>query len=208
MKEETVDDAVSAMRLAKSYKEIDPNKIFLLGHSLGAIAAPRIAKEAGFAAGIIFMAGNARPFEDVILEQMAYILPLEVPKKQADSILDDVKNQVARIRRRDFNDSTTKLPLGLSAIYWKDMKSYDQVITAKSLQMPMLFLQGDKDYQVTMKDFTLWKQAFTGKKNATFISYPGLYHLFMPGEGKLQDYEKPGHISEQVITDIAGWIKK
>jgi hypothetical protein len=208
LKEETVDDAVSALRLAKTFKEIDANKIFLLGHSLGAIAAPRIAKEAQFIAGIIFMAGNARSFEDVILDQMAYILPLQAPKPQADSILHVVTEQVARIRRRDFNDSTAKLPLGLSGVYWRDIKSYDQVVTAMQLTTPMLFLQGDKDYQVTMKDFTLWKKSLRAKKNATFISYPGLYHLFMPGEGKPSDYEKTDHIAVQVITDIAEWVKK
>ncbi|MFI5262955.1 MAG: alpha/beta fold hydrolase [Candidatus Kapaibacterium sp.] len=208
LKEETVDDAESALRLAKTFKEIDANKIFLLGHSLGAIAAPRIAKAAPFIAGIIFMAGNARPFEDVILDQMAYILPLQAPKKQADSILQEVTAQVARIRRHDFNDSTATLPLGLSGVYWKDIKNYDQLKTAMSLSTPMLFLQGDKDYQVTMKDFNLWKQSLRLKKNATFISYPGLYHLFMPGEGRPSDYDKTDHISEKVVSDIAEWIKK
>ncbi|MEP7236177.1 MAG: alpha/beta fold hydrolase, partial [Ignavibacteriota bacterium] len=208
LQEETVDDAVSALTLARNFKELDQNKIFLLGHSLGAVAAPRIVKETPFVAGIIYMAGNSRSFEDVILDQMAFILPLEAPKQQADSILQEVTAQVARIRRRDFNDSTAKLPLGLSGVYWKDMKRYDQVLTAMSLETPMLFLQGDKDYQVTMKDFNIWKKSLRAKKNATFISYPGLFHLFMPGEGKPSDYKITGHISEKVISDIAEWIKK
>jgi fermentation-respiration switch protein FrsA (DUF1100 family) len=209
LKEETVDDAVSALVMAQQIKEIDPKKIYLLGHSLGAVAAPRIAKETPFIAGIIFMAGNARPFEDVILEQMNYVVPMQLPKKQADSLIDLTTKQTAKIKHGDFSDSTgIRLPLGLSAMYWKDIKSYDQVAAAKSLAMPMLFLQGEKDYQVTMKDFNLWKSALSGKKNAQFISYPGFYHLFMPGEGKPQDYEKPGNISEQVIADIAKWIGK
>ncbi len=208
MKEEVIDDAVSALHLAQTFREIDPKKIFLLGHSLGAASAPRIAKETPFVAGVILMAGNARSFEDVILDQMTFILPLQAPRKQADSILDEVKAQVARIRRRDFNDSTARLPLGISGVYWKDMKNYDQVETAKSLPMPMLFLQGEKDYQVTMKDFNLWKQSLASKKNASFISYPGLFHLFIAGEGKPQDYQTAGHVSEKVISDIAQWIKK
>ena len=208
LQEETVDDAVSALHLAQSLKEIDPKKIFLLGHSLGAVAAPRIAKETSFIAGIIYLAGNARPFEDVIAEQMAFVLPLQLPKKQSDSLLTIVTKQIAMIKHNDFNDSTTQLPLGLSGVYWKDIKNYDQLATAKSLAMPMLFLQGEKDYQVTMKDFDLWKKALVQKKNAQFISYPGFFHLFMNGEGKPSDYEKTGHISEKVISDISAWIKK
>lgn len=210
LKDETIDDAVSAFRLGQKFKEIDRKKIFILGHSLGAIAAPRIAKETPKAAGLIFMAGNARSFEDVIAAQMEYVLPLQLPKRQADSILALVMKQVERIRKGDYNDSTSgaKLPLGLSPIYWKDIKKYDQVATAKSLSMPMLFLQGENDYQVTMADLRLWQNGLSAKKNVTFISYPGLYHLFMPGEGKPSDYQKADHISEKVISDIASWILK
>src|ERR1051325_843586 len=87
MKEETVDDAVSALKLARDQKEIDPKKVFLIGHSQGAMAAPRIAKETPFLAGIIMMAGNARSFEDVIADQMAFLLPMQMQKKQSDSVL-------------------------------------------------------------------------------------------------------------------------
>jgi fermentation-respiration switch protein FrsA (DUF1100 family) len=93
-------------------------------------------------------------------------------------------------------------------VYWKDIKNYDQVAAAKSLAMPMLFLQGEKDYQVTMKDFNLWKLGLAAKKDVQFISYPGLVHLFMEGEGRPSDYQKSGHVAEKVIADIASWIKR
>jgi hypothetical protein len=32
----------------------------------------------------------------------------------------------------------------------------------------MLFLQGERDFQVTMRDFDLWKSALVGRSNATF----------------------------------------
>jgi len=45
---------------------------------------------------------------------------------------------------------------------------------------------------------------------ATFKTYPKLDHLFIEGEGKSlpQEYEKPGHVAEEVIADLAGWIKR
>ncbi len=208
LKDETVDDAVSALRLAQTIKEADPKKIFLIGHSLGAMAAPRIAKQTPFVAGVICMAGNSRPFEDVILDQMKYLVPMQVPKKQADSILNDIIAHIAQIKTGNFTDTSRNMLLGLSGVYWKDIRDYDQVEVAKSLSMPILFLQGEKDYQVNMKDFALWKQELAAKKNVQFISYPGLYHLFIQGDGKPTDYEKAGHISEKVITDISSWIKK
>ena len=72
----------------------------------------------------------------------------------------------------------------------------------------MLILQGERDFQVTMKDFDLWKSALQERRNVHFHTYPKLNHLFIAGEGKSQpeEYQQPGHVEEQVIADIANWI--
>ena len=74
----------------------------------------------------------------------------------------------------------------------------------------MLFLQGERDFQVTMKDFALWKTGLAGRKDVTFHSFPTLNHLFVAGEGKSTEaeYRKPGHVAPEVIDDIAKWVKQ
>ena len=81
---------------------------------------------------------------------------------------------------------------------------------AKALKTPLLILQGERDFQVTMDNFEAWKKALAGRPGVTFKTYPKLNHLFIEGEGKSTpaDYEKPGHVAEAVIAEIAGWIKK
>jgi len=50
------------------------------------------------------------------------------------------------------------------------------------------------------------------KAGVSFTTYPGLYHLFMTstspgtGLGTPADYQKPGHVTQPVIDDIAAWI--
>ena len=76
------------------------------------------------------------------------------------------------------------------------------------LLQPVLLLQGEEDYQVTMTDFSMWQEAFRGKENWKLISYPGLTHLFMPGqksEGSAA-YTREARVDEQVIQDIAGFM--
>ncbi|HQU43542.1 MAG TPA: dienelactone hydrolase family protein, partial [Pirellulales bacterium] len=77
------------------------------------------------------------------------------------------------------------------------------------LMKPMLFLQGERDYQVTMEDFTGWKQALAQRKDVAFISYPRLNHLFIEGEGKSTpaEYSTPGNVAKVVIDDVAKWIE-
>jgi hypothetical protein len=72
----------------------------------------------------------------------------------------------------------------------------------------MLILQGERDYQVRMTDFNLWKTGLSQKKNATMRSYLKLNHLFVAGEGRSvpDEYAKPGHVSAEVIDDIGDWI--
>ncbi len=76
--------------------------------------------------------------------------------------------------------------------------------------MPMLILQGERDFQVTMQDFNLWKAALGSRDDVTFRSYPKLDHLFVAGEGKSTpaDYQKAAHVFEEVISGIAEWIHK
>jgi hypothetical protein len=88
------------------------------------------------------------------------------------------------------------------------LKFYDPISELKSLSIPILFLQGERDFQVTMKDFQLWKSGLSARKGAAFRSYPTLNHLFMAGEGKPSpaEYRIPGNVSSEVIGDIANWL--
>ncbi len=82
--------------------------------------------------------------------------------------------------------------------------------TALRLGVPILVLQGGRDYQVTMKDFALWRAALKGDRRATLKAYPKLNHLFVAGEGPgtPDDYEKPGHVDRDVVDDIAKFVER
>lgn len=206
-KEEVTDDAQSALKLARTFPEVDTSKIFLLGHSLGAMMAPRIAQLDGRLAGVIMMAAPARPFEDIVLEQEEYLLPQQASKEQSEKGIKATREFVERIKKHQYSDSTSpELLFNLPGKYWDYLRLYDQVKTAEILTVPMLLLQGDKDYQVSPKEYELWKKALGGNKKVTFMMFPGLYHLFMRGKGTYTDYNVPSHVSEEVTTTIAKWI--
>ena len=99
---------------------------------------------------------------------------------------------------------------GRSDAYWKDFEEYSPARTVATLTLPMLILQGERDYQVTLTDLQGWRNAVGGRANVTIKSYPTLNHLFLQGEGKStpSEYERAGHIPEFVLDDIAAWITK
>ena len=76
MTAETVDDAVRAAELLSRQSEIDLQRIFVLGHSQGGYMMPRIMQRDAGLAGVIVMAGNVRPLDELIVEQTEYLLSL------------------------------------------------------------------------------------------------------------------------------------
>ena len=106
------------------------------------------------------------------------------------------------------NADNPPIALGLPADWWLGVKGYDPPAAAKKLGLPILALQGERDFQVTMQDFALWKSALSGSKNVTFKSYPALNDLFIPGEGKGSpaEYHSQGNVAPAVVDDIAAWL--
>jgi dienelactone hydrolase len=202
VEQEVTEDARSAVALLQHQPGVNPSRIFLLGHSLGGYLAPRIAKQDAAIAGLIIMAGNARPIPQLILEQSQ---ALGVPAQQ----IEQLKKEIARFNALRPGQADSERFLGVPASYWLDLKNYDPTTVAQNLQIPMLILQGGRDYQVTQTDYELWKSALEGKRNVTFHEYPDLNHLFMHGQGRSTpaEYEQPGHVSFEVVDQIARWIR-
>jgi uncharacterized protein len=209
--EETMEDAVHAAELLRRTKNINPKKIFILGHSLGGTLVPRIAPLDPDTAGFIIMAGATRPLEDLSIEQIRYIFMLD-GKLSEDELenLDAVNTEVQKIKnlkQTDVKKKDVKI-LGAYPEYWLNLKGYDPAKAAQSINRPLLILQGGRDYQVTEKDFENWEKALSSKENVTFKTYPSLNHLFISGKGPSSpsEYQNPGHVDERVIQDIADWI--
>jgi len=97
---------------------------------------------------------------------------------------------------------------GVYSAYWKWLADYDILQAAGEITEPVLLLQGEEDYQVTMEDFRIWKDALGEKENWQMISYPGLTHVFITGqktEGAAV-YSRSERMDEQVIQDIADFV--
>lgn len=215
VKDETIDDALAAVALLRGTRDIDPKHIFVLGHSLGGTLVPRIglADKSGIAGFIIF-AGATRPLEDEWARQYEYIYGLDgqiTPKEQAE--IDNYKRQAARIKQltaADVARNNNELLLYVPPSYWVDMRGYFPPTAALKLKQPLLILQGERDYNVTMDAFRDWQHALDKRTDVSFKSYAKLDHLFMEGTGPASDadYARARNIPKYVVDDIAAWIKK
>lgn len=207
VKEEVLDDALAAVKLLQKTPKIDPKKVFIVGHSLGAMLAPRLGELDPSLAGLVLLAGPTRPIEELLLEQYLYLAELnEVPMRAVDAI----KEQLAKLRDAKPDTPAAELPLGVPLSYWRSLHQADPTKIAPKLTLPLLLLQGERDYQVTMTDFAGWQKLLKGRKNAELKTYPKLNHLLVAGAGKSKpaEYQQEGHVDKEIIDDIAAWVKK
>jgi dienelactone hydrolase len=211
VKEESIDDAISAVQVLQRQSRVDSAHVYVLGHSLGGMLAPRIAQSGKDIAGLIILAGNTRPLPELMIEQLEYIATLSPDSASQKSTLAAMRQQAAKAMDPllPLNTPISEI-LGAPAAYWKDLNAYKPSGVAAALKIPMLILQGERDYQVPLKDFEIWRESLKNHPNVTLKSYPELNHLFMAGVGKSTpaEYQNPAHVAEAVIADIASWVNR
>ncbi|HSN01118.1 MAG TPA: alpha/beta fold hydrolase [Rudaea sp.] len=208
--DEVTDDAVAALKLLAQQPNINPHRVFVLGHSLGALAAPRIAAHDSRVAGTILLAAPATFDLDTVVRQTRYLARIEhATPQQMQAALAPIEAARDAIARADPKHPPTGEFFHAPASYWLSLRGYDPIAVSKTLERPILVLQGTGDYQVTPAgDFAKWQAAFARDPRVTLKEYPGLSHLFMPAGDPPSpaDYAKAGHVDARVIADIAAWI--
>jgi uncharacterized protein len=201
LKEETIDDALLAAALLRHSQGIDPKRVLIVGHSQGALLAPRMALADRDLAGIVLMAAPSRTLVTLILEQTERELKT-ASDEATRKLLTILRSIGEKLKNGKVTAETPRSELlGMTAGYWLEFRDYLAPPDAVKLALPILILQGEADNQVTMEDFAGWKKALAGRKDVSFKSYPKLGHPFVdPGKSK--------YVAEEVVADIADWIQK
>lgn len=216
VKEETIDDALLAVALLKKDPRIDPERIYILGHSMGAMLAPRIDAEGGDVKGLILMAGTPCRLEEVVLRQLKQ-------SSGGNPILKRIIGLEYRIFAKKFDGlyqmpdeeaKKKKFAGNLSLYYFKEMGQKTAADYLLESRKPTLFLQGGKDFQVLAEDdFRRFRELLAGRENTIFRLYPDLNHIFVKGIyddilKASKEYKVERHIGDEVMDDIAAFIQE
>ncbi len=199
-----VTDAVAWGNLLKA----DPRfaDVFVLGHSEGALIAS-LAAPAMDAAGVISIAGTARPVGQVLREQLQR-------NNMPPGLL---QRSVELIHTLESGRTDDNVPKALQVIfrpsvqpYLISLLRYDPAKAFAALKMPALIIQGTHDIQVDVNDARLLKAA---KPDADLALIEGMNHVMrivpMDMKRQVQSYNDPNQrLSSELGDRIVRFITK
>jgi dienelactone hydrolase len=210
VQEEVLDDALAAWRLLAGDARLDARRLFVLGHSLGAAAAPVLAGQLEAAglprpAGLLLLAPPGRDLISVMIDQFRY---LNAQGAMGDDELERAEHDAQRLREGKVG--ADDVILVAKPKYWDSVNLWTPWRDYAAQPAPALILFGERDYQITAPDRTAWQTALASspRPGAKLQLLPGLNHLFLHGEGKPgpAEYGLPGELGVELLDLLGDWI--
>ncbi len=203
---------LSSITEVRRRDDLDPSRIWLVGHSMGGRYAPRVASEIEGIAGLVLLAADAAPMQESATRVARHLAAQSDAPRHASAMVRRMERAAAVVNsdRLSLRTPRRKLPLNLSPGTWLELRDDDPVAVAARLTTPMLLLQGGRDYQVTEHDdLSRWRAGLTGKPNVEFRVLPRDDHFFFPGDAPSTPagYESAQHVDPEAIRSTAAFIK-
>ncbi len=222
-------DGEMAVKYLRSRPEIDPKRIFLLGHGEGGLLASVVASHDEGSkdklAGLLLAAAPGRFGHRVVRDQLRLFLTDQGSSES--EIADYLKKSEAvfnRITVGESNFADVKFDAQSAADVelnrlTKDpsfafgLLSNDPLQIIKSVKIPVLIMQGDKDQLITVSDAEYLEEALTreGHADYTMKIIPDADHVFKvnKGEASLKNYRDASRPTDPAAIKLATeWILK
>lgn len=196
-----VSDAIAVVKYFKTQKIFE--QVYIIGHSQGSLIGMLAAQQN--VDGFISLAGAGQSIDAVIIEQV---------EKTAPMFTEDTKRAFGILKS---GKKTTDYPPALASIFDSSVQefmmswmAYDPIVATKSLDIPILLINGTKDLQVSISEAELLHDA-SEKSELRLID--NMNHVLFIISGDDQENAKSyndhnGKISETLIKEIVEFIKK
>ena len=235
--EDFAGDALAGVEFLKKRKEIDPQKIGLIGHSEGGLIAPMAANMSNDVSFIVMMAGPGMVGEQILYEQNDLALKaagmpeyaieqnkvvqkaiFDVLKNEPDSAkaVDELRIKLSQGMYNGMNDEMKKAVdnqiASVNSPWFRYFLSYDPQPTLKKVKCPVLAINGSKDVQVPVSNLEAISDAVQsgGNKQVDTVRFENHNHLFQLCEvGSIAEYSQIEEtIDPEVLKTMKDWILK
>jgi pimeloyl-ACP methyl ester carboxylesterase len=209
------EDLRAAVRYLTNRKDVDEDRIAVIGHSEGAAVSMLAAKDEKKIHALVLIAGIGTTGADLILEQQRYMLSrtkLSDQEKQAKIDLQK-KIQAAAVSGQGWEGIPADLRRAADTPWFRSVLQFDAAQVMKDVRQPILIVQGELDTQVPPQNADRLAELARSRKKAADVQevkLPGVNHLLVVAKtGDVDEYASlaPKTISPDVATKIIDWLK-
>jgi len=202
------DDVRAQVDFLRERRDLDPNRIVLLGHSEGGMIAPMVAASDPKIAAIVLLAGPGKRGDAIIAYQVNQGLERD-PTLTEEARAKARADQQEAMRKAIEGDPSA--PEALRSPWMRYFLAHDPLPTIRKVRQPILILQGEFDRQVTADQAELIAKAAreAGNRDVTARVFPGLNHLFLPAKtGAVNEYSSlsTNAILDEVMKQLTDWL--
>jgi dienelactone hydrolase len=203
------EDTRAQVAWLRTRKDIDANRIVVIGHSEGASIAAMIGASDPKLAAVVMMAGVAKRGADVSFEQQEDML-------RSDPTMPEATKQTLREKQKEVVKTVLAggdIPGEKTNAWIREYFAYDPLPTARKVKQPLLILQGERDRQVYEAHAQLLADAVrgAGNRDVTVKVFPTLNHLFLPSTtGSFSEYShlSTTRVPDDVLDVLTEWVKR
>jgi len=204
--QERANDNRSGIEYLRSRKEIDKERIGLLGLSEGGNIGPLIAATDPSIRAVLVMAGSATNGFKII----EYQRRLKINERSG--LTNAEKEQELAKSMEGLNQALSK---GEGSRWFRSFLSYMPLTAAQNVSCPVLILHGDKDAHVPVDHAHILAKAMriSGNNDVTVKIFTNHNHLFLEDpDGSISGYKDllphTNKLSEDVLNTISEWLSK
>lgn len=210
---DNVDDAAAVFAALRDDPVVDAGRMFLVGHSEGALTAVALAARGVPVAGLVLLSAPGRTGAEVLRWQAGRLLPmLPAPVRLVLRLTrTDLVTKVARNHEKILATDKDVAWVGgqrLNARWFREFLRYDPRPDLARVDAPILALTGDKDLQTDPADLPVIAAHAGGPVRTGVL--PDVTHVLrrQPGPPSLRAYrdEAKQPLDPSVVEPVLSWL--
>ena len=209
------DDAVAVVRWLANRRDVDRDRIAVLGHNEGAWAALLAATRERRLAAVVTIASPSTTGAERVVEQQRHMLE-QIDSPPADRVAKielQTRINAAVMTGRGWEGIPADMRKQADTPWFQSFLMFDPARVIKDVRQPLLIVHGDLDAQVPVSHVDRLAELAKGSRSRSVavVTLRGVNHLLLPAvTGDVSEYAslQDRNVSADVTTAISGWLSK
>jgi pimeloyl-ACP methyl ester carboxylesterase len=209
------DDALAVFRWLRERRDVDRDRIAIIGHNEGAWTALLAATRQGDIAGVVTLASPATTGKERVVEQQRHVLERMqlAPSDRVARIELQERINAAVLTGKGWEDVPADMRKQADTPWFQSFLAFDPARVVRDIRQPILMIHGELDAEVPPSHLDrLAELAKTSRSRAVaVVGVRGVNHLLIPAvRGEIDEYAtlKDRNLSKDVTTAIISWLTK